>query len=67
MGNYLLLKLIMELLVLIYLIASFFRSINYYMRTPTFALLKIDKIETIHPGAIPYESFEKTLTAIESK
>jgi protein-disulfide isomerase len=35
--------------------------------TPSFAILKNDKIETILPGAIPYESFEKTITAIESK
>src|SRR5918995_3561282 len=35
--------------------------------TPTFAILKNDKIETILPGAIPYEVFEKTLKSIESK
>ena len=35
--------------------------------TPSFAILKNDKIETILPGAVPYESFEKTITAIESK
>jgi protein-disulfide isomerase len=35
--------------------------------TPSFAILKNDKIESILPGAIPYESFEKTITAIESK
>ena len=35
--------------------------------TPTFAILKNDKIENILPGAIPYEVFEKTLTSIESK
>jgi hypothetical protein len=29
--------------------------------------LKNDKIETILPGAIPYEVFEKALTALESK
>ena len=32
--------------------------------TPSFAILKNDQIETILPGAIPYESFEKTITAI---
>ena len=33
--------------------------------TPSFAILKNDKLETILPGAISYEIFEKTLTAIE--
>jgi protein-disulfide isomerase len=32
--------------------------------TPSFAILKNDKIETILPGAIPYETFEKTVTTI---
>ena len=35
--------------------------------TPSFAILKNDKIETILPGAIPYEGFEKTIASIESK
>ena len=35
--------------------------------TPSFAILKNDKIETIVPGAIPYESFEKTISTIELK
>jgi protein-disulfide isomerase len=32
--------------------------------TPSFAILKNDKIEAVLPGAIPYENFEKTITAI---
>ena len=32
--------------------------------TPSFAILKNDKIETILPGAIPYEGFEKAISAI---
>jgi protein-disulfide isomerase len=32
--------------------------------TPSFAILKNDKIESILPGALPYETFEKTITAI---
>jgi protein-disulfide isomerase len=35
--------------------------------TPSFAILKNDKIENIVPGAIPYESFEKTISALELK
>jgi protein-disulfide isomerase len=35
--------------------------------TPSFAILKNDKIETVVPGALPYESFEKTISAIELK
>ncbi|HJT85175.1 MAG TPA: thioredoxin domain-containing protein [Nitrososphaeraceae archaeon] len=35
--------------------------------TPTFVILKNDKIENILPGALPYEVFEKTLKDIESK
>jgi protein-disulfide isomerase len=35
--------------------------------TPTFAILKNDKIETVVPGALPFESFEKTISAIELK
>jgi len=35
--------------------------------TPSFAILKNDKIENILPGAIPYEGFEKTIASIESK
>jgi protein-disulfide isomerase len=35
--------------------------------TPTFVVLKNDKIETIFPGAVPYESFEKTLNALALK
>jgi protein-disulfide isomerase len=32
--------------------------------TPSFAILNNDKIESILPGAIPYETFEKTISAI---
>jgi protein-disulfide isomerase len=32
--------------------------------TPSFAILKNEKIEAVLPGAIPYENFEKTITAI---
>ena len=32
--------------------------------TPSFAILKNDKITSILPGALPYETFEKTITAI---
>src|SRR5215208_1731209 len=35
--------------------------------TPTFVVLKNDKIETIFPGAVPYESFEKTLNSLALK
>ena len=35
--------------------------------TPTFVVLKNDKIETIFPGAVPYESFEKTLNLLALK
>jgi protein-disulfide isomerase len=35
--------------------------------TPSFAILKNDKIETIFPGAVPYEFFEKTLNALALK
>lgn len=35
--------------------------------TPSFAILKNDKLETVIPGALPYESFEKTISAIELK
>jgi len=35
--------------------------------TPSFVVLKNDKIETIFPGAVPYEYFEKTLNAIALK
>ena len=34
--------------------------------TPTFVILKDDKIANILPGAIPYDGFAKALTAIES-
>ena len=32
--------------------------------TPTFVILKNDKIQTTIPGAVPYEYFEKTLNAL---
>jgi protein-disulfide isomerase len=32
--------------------------------TPSFVVLKNDKIETVFPGAVPYEYFEKTLNAL---
>ncbi|HKO41304.1 MAG TPA: thioredoxin domain-containing protein [Nitrososphaeraceae archaeon] len=32
--------------------------------TPTFVILKNDKIQTTFPGAVPYEYFEKTLNAL---
>jgi protein-disulfide isomerase len=32
--------------------------------TPSFAILNNDMIESILPGAIPYETFEKTISAI---
>jgi protein-disulfide isomerase len=35
--------------------------------TPSFAILKNNKIETIVPGALPYEFFESTLNAIALK
>jgi protein-disulfide isomerase len=35
--------------------------------TPTFVVLKNDKIETTFPGAVPYEYFEKTLNALALK
>ena len=35
--------------------------------TPSFVVLKNDKIETIFPGALPYEYFEKTLNALALK
>jgi protein-disulfide isomerase len=35
--------------------------------TPSFVVLKNDKIETIFPGAVPYEFFEKTLNALALK
>ena len=35
--------------------------------TPSFVVLKNDKIETIVPGALPYEYFEKTLNALALK
>jgi protein-disulfide isomerase len=35
--------------------------------TPSFAIMKNDKIETIFPGAVPYEFFEKTFNAIALK
>ena len=35
--------------------------------TPSFVVLKNDKIETIFPGAVPYEYFEKTLNALALK
>ena len=35
--------------------------------TPSFVVLKNDKIETIFPGAVPYEYFENTLNALALK
>jgi len=35
--------------------------------TPSFVILKNDKIETTFPGAVPYEYFEKTLNALALK
>ena len=35
--------------------------------TPSFVILKNDKIQTIFPGAAPYEYFEKTLNALALK
>ena len=35
--------------------------------TPSFVVLKNDKIETVFPGALPYESFEKTLNTLALK
>ena len=35
--------------------------------TPSFVILKNDKIETSFPGAVPYESFEKILNALALK
>jgi protein-disulfide isomerase len=35
--------------------------------TPSFVVLKNDKIETVFPGAVPYEYFEKTLNALALK
>ena len=35
--------------------------------TPSFVVLKNDKLETIFPGAVPYEYFEKTLNALALK
>ena len=35
--------------------------------TPTFVILKNDKIANILPGAIPYDGFAKALTAIETR
>src|ERR687898_860472 len=35
--------------------------------TPSFVVLKNDRIETIVPGALPYEYFEKTLNALALK
>ena len=32
--------------------------------TPTFVVMKNDKIQTTFPGAVPYEYFEKTLNAL---
>jgi protein-disulfide isomerase len=34
--------------------------------TPSFVILKNDKIETIVPGALPYETFEKLVKTFES-
>ncbi|MGH9981580.1 MAG: DsbA family protein [Nitrososphaeraceae archaeon] len=33
--------------------------------TPSFVVMKNDKIQTTFPGAVPYEYFEKTLNALE--
>ena len=35
--------------------------------TPSFVVVKNDKIETVVPGALPYEYFEKTLNALALK
>ena len=35
--------------------------------TPSFVVLNNDKIETIFPGALPYEFFEKTLNELALK
>ena len=35
--------------------------------TPSFVVLKNDKIETVFPGAVPYEFFEKTLNTLALK
>jgi predicted DsbA family dithiol-disulfide isomerase len=35
--------------------------------TPSFVILKDNKIETIVPGALPYESFQKILNAFALK
>ena len=35
--------------------------------TPSFVILKNDKIETTFPGAVPYEYFENTLNALALK
>jgi protein-disulfide isomerase len=35
--------------------------------TPSFVILKNDKIQTTFPGAVPYEYFEKTLNALALK
>lgn len=35
--------------------------------TPSFVVMKNDKIETIFPGALPYEFFEKTLNTLALK
>jgi protein-disulfide isomerase len=35
--------------------------------TPSFVILKNENIETIFPGAVPYEYFEKTLNALALK
>ena len=35
--------------------------------TPSFVILKNDKIETTFPGVVPYEYFEKTLNALALK
>ena len=35
--------------------------------TPSFAVLKDGKIETIFPGAVPYEFFESTINALALK
>ena len=35
--------------------------------TPSFVILKNDKIQATFPGAVPYEYFEKTLNALPSK
>ena len=35
--------------------------------TPSFVVMKNDKIQTVFPGAVPYEYFEKTLNALALK